>query len=82
MQADSVLPPPPATAVKPSDEASFLDPSFVSQLLGSVDVDQNDPLILAALAQLGASASESSNAEANQESKDEESKKRKDSDRD
>ena len=32
--------------------ASFLDPAFVSQLLGSVDVDQSDPLIQAALAQL------------------------------
>ena len=58
MQETSTLPPPP---VKSSDSSSanpplapvqFLDPGFVSQLLGSVNVDQNDPLIQAALAQL------------------------------
>ena len=42
--------PAPAPA---SDPAAFIDPSFVSQLLGSMDVDPNDPLIHAALAQFG-----------------------------
>jgi hypothetical protein len=31
---------------------AFLDADFVNQLLSSVDVDQNDPLIQAALAQM------------------------------
>lgn len=35
-----------------SASSSFIDPAFVSQLLGSVD--QNDPLFQAALAQLQA----------------------------
>ena len=34
----------------------FLDPDFVSRLLGSVDVDPNDPLIRAALAQINMSS--------------------------
>jgi hypothetical protein len=41
----------PAAPVDPST-AAFLDSSFVSQLLESVDVDQNDPLFQAALAQI------------------------------
>lgn len=51
-----------------------VDPSFMSQLLGSVDVDPNDPLIQAALAQLqqgGAQPPPGGDA------KDKESKKRK-----
>ena len=40
-----------------SAQGGFLDPAFVSQLLGSVDVDQSDPLIQAALAQMGAGGS-------------------------
>lgn len=45
----------PATA---SNDAAFLDPEFVSQLLGSVDVDLNDPLIQAALQQLQSDSKE------------------------
>lgn len=37
-----------------TDAMAFLDPEFVNQLLGSVDVDMNDPLIQSALAQMGA----------------------------
>ena len=37
--------------------SGFMDPAFVSQLLGSVDVDQNDPLFQAALAQLNSAGS-------------------------
>jgi hypothetical protein len=33
-------------------DSNFLDSAFVSQLLESVDVDQNDPLFQAALAQI------------------------------
>ena len=47
----SSLPPAP-----PAAGTEFLDAAFVSELLGSVDVDLNDPLIQAALAQLGAGA--------------------------
>lgn len=36
----------------------FLDAEFVKQLLGGVDVDPNDPLIQAALAQMGAAQQE------------------------
>jgi hypothetical protein len=52
--------PPPATstasqgASAAGNDMAFLDPNFVNELLGSVDVDLNDPLIQAALAQLGA----------------------------
>jgi len=41
-----------ATTAPTSVSSSFIDPAFVSQLLGSVD--QNDPLFQAALAQLQA----------------------------
>ena len=54
--------------------SGFMDPAFVSQLLGSVDVDQNDPLFQAALAQLnsagsaaGSSAGSGSSADGNGE---------------
>lgn len=62
------------------DSASaFLDPAFVSRLLGSVDVDENDPLIQAALAQIGSASSSSTGAgKAGQEEGARESKKRKD----
>ena len=45
----------PSTSSTSKNEAdsTFLDPAFINQLLGSVDVDQNDPLIQAALAQMG-----------------------------
>jgi hypothetical protein len=45
---------PTPTSAAPADPAAaaFLDSSFVSQLLESVDVDQNDPLFQAALAQI------------------------------
>ena len=44
----------PNPAPASSSEAGLMDPEFVSQLLGSVDVDLNDPLIQAALQQLQA----------------------------
>lgn len=50
-----------ATAGAQADASgsNFLDSAFVSQLLESVDVDQNDPLFQAALAQINqASAKE------------------------
>eukprot|EP01041_Mallomonas_annulata_P003290 gene3290-6518_t len=60
-----------STAADGSD--LFLDPAFVSQLLGSVDVDMNDPLIRAALAQINAGTGTGTGEE-----KEKESKKRKD----
>ena len=42
--------------------SGFMDPAFVSQLLGSVDVDQNDPLFQAALAQLNSAGASGSGA--------------------
>ena len=55
--------PPAATATAGAQAdasgSNFLDSAFVSQLLESVDVDQNDPLFQAALAQINqASAKE------------------------
>lgn len=50
MQGDDTKSTNTATAVTNN---SFLDPAFINELLGSVDVDQNDPLIQAALAQMG-----------------------------
>ena len=44
-----------------SDHA-FLDPAFISELLGSVDVDQNDPMVQAALVQMGIEKGEKENA--------------------
>jgi hypothetical protein len=41
-----------ATAAAGASDSNFLDSAFVSQLLESVDVDQNDPLFQAALAQI------------------------------
>lgn len=43
---------PAATAAAGAPDSNFLDSAFVSQLLESVDVDQNDPLFQAALAQI------------------------------
>jgi hypothetical protein len=65
---------PAATATAADDSSTssaFLDPAFVSQLLGSVDVDQNDPLIQAALAQL------QGKGDAKEEDDNKESRKRK-----
>jgi hypothetical protein len=53
-----------------------LDPKFVDQLLQSVDVDYNDPLIQSALAQLGNKTDESES----KTDKNEDSKKRKSED--
>jgi len=50
--SSSAHPPAIATSIDASTNAVNLD--FVSQLLGQNNVDQNDPLILAALAQMGA----------------------------
>jgi hypothetical protein len=41
-----------AAAAAGAPDSNFLDSAFVSQLLESVDVDQNDPLFQAALAQI------------------------------
>ena len=41
-----------AAAAAGAPDSNFLDSEFVSQLLESVDVDQNDPLFQAALAQI------------------------------
>lgn len=49
---------------------NLLDQEFVSQLLGSVDVDLNDPLIQAALQQLQESSATPSNNKRSGESKD------------
>ena len=43
---------PPAITAGEAPGSNFLDSAFVSQLLESVDVDQNDPLFQAALAQI------------------------------
>lgn len=45
-----------ASGAASSSSDMFIDPAFVSQLLGSVDVDSDDPLIRAALAQINANA--------------------------
>lgn len=45
-----------AAASADPNSSSFLDSAFVSQLLESVDVDHNDPLFQAALAQLNEGA--------------------------
>lgn len=76
MQAEAAAAAPStATPVAPavtSETEGFLDPAFVSQLLGAVDVDSDDPLIRAALAQINAGAGSSGASE------EKESKKRKD----
>jgi hypothetical protein len=43
------------------ETTTFLDPNFVSELLGSVNVEVNDPLIQAALSQLGNANQNSAN---------------------
>ena len=53
---------PTSTSVAQSENAStdvagIDDPEFLSSLLGAVDVDMNDPLIQAALAQLSGNTS-------------------------
>ena len=53
-----------------------IDPDFLNALLGSVDVDMNDPLIQAALAQLG-STTTTSTTNANNDNNEKTSKKRK-----
>ena len=74
-----------AAAAQPTSSAgtdstgggSFLDPAFVSQLLGSVDVDQNDPLIQAALAQLQGPGAGAGNDGKGDKDKEGENRKRK-----
>jgi hypothetical protein len=59
-----------AESAETAESSTFLDPAFVSRLLGSVDVDQNDPLIQAALAQLNAAnAPDSKGGEDSKESR-------------
>ena len=45
-----------STSAPATDPSAFMDPAFINDLLRSVDVDQNDPQILAALAQMGMAA--------------------------
>jgi hypothetical protein len=58
--AADVPPVPPTTASAPVPPAAstFLDNDFVNQLLGSVEVDPNDPFIIAAREQVEAAKSE------------------------
>jgi len=65
-----------ATATSAQSD-NFLDPSFVSQLLGSVDVDTEDPLIKAALAQISAGDTGTGTSTSETEEKEKENKKRK-----
>ena len=66
---------PPAVATGAQSEvpgSNFLDSAFVSQLLESVDVDQNDPLFQAALAQInqaGATGGDDKSGEGAEEDK-------------
>ena len=48
----STTPASTTVAAAGAPDSNFLDSAFVSQLLESVDVDQNDPLFQAALAQI------------------------------
>ena len=49
---------------------SFLDAEFVKQLLGGVDVDPNDPMVQAALAQMGADREDDEGKDAKRMKKD------------
>ena len=51
-----------AEAEQGGEEGAALDANFVSQLLGSVGVDRNDPLMQAALEQLGTRSPSSGDA--------------------
>ena len=51
---------------------SFLDAEFVKQLLGGVDVDPNDPMVQAALAQMGADREDDEGKDAKRMKKDDE----------
>lgn len=76
----ATTPPPPPAAVASSTSMPALDADFVNQLLGSVNVDPNDALIQAALAQLlpnSGSNSNSSSSSNDNDSNKEDSKKRK-----
>ena len=58
--------------------STFLDPDFVNALLQSSDLDMNDPLIQAALAQLGnSSSSDGSGGGGTNNNNDDANKKRK-----
>jgi len=74
----------PTAAAGGSTNPEFVDQEFIHQLLGSVDVDLNDPLIQAALAQFqeqqkqGGAAGGATSSNSNQDSsKEDDSKKRK-----
>lgn len=72
-----------ATSQSTSDNSApavLLDADFVSQLLGSVDVDHDDPLIQAALQQLTSGGSSNDEEKLNDDEK-KNSKKRKEDDR-
>lgn len=58
--------------VAPPAAGTFMDADFVNQLLGSVEVDPNDPFIVAAREQLDAAQSEKNKSE---DSKKDETKK-------
>ena len=62
MQGSQTLPPQPPASTAAGDAG--VDADFVRQMLGQLgDVDPNDPLIAAALAQLGAGPTDSSKAD-------------------
>ena len=63
------------TSAQPADVTetpSFLDAEFVRQLLGGVDVDPNDPMVQAALAQMSADREEEEGKDAKRMKKDDE----------
>ena len=60
--AGNTPPPAPAAPAAPAAGA-YMDGDFVNQLLGSVDVDPNDPFIAAAREQLNAAQAEKNEKE-------------------
>ena len=65
------------SAAQPSEAIetpSFLDAEFVKQLLGGVDVDPNDPMVQAALAQMSADREDEEGKDPKRMKKDDEQK--------
>jgi hypothetical protein len=61
---------PVTKAASDSTAPAFLDADFVKQLLGSADVDPNDPMIQAALAQMNLEKKDEDGADAKRRKKD------------
>ena len=79
MQAENVMPPqPPATAETAGADTGTVDTDFIREMLGVDGMDPDDPLIAAALAQLGLT-DPNTNTNTNGDKKGED-KKRKDQD--